>query len=97
MRFVFACSRSFATSLLGCPAKHDEPTPEPEPELDAGMPDAAAPEPDASLPDEPEPAPEGSFVLSWRHDKLPILQGTSEELVVTSSARTASTSRSSSR
>lgn len=51
-----------------------EPAPEPEPEVDAAVPDA-----EVEVPDEPE----GSFTLTLDTDKLPILQGTSEELVVT--------------
>jgi uncharacterized delta-60 repeat protein len=55
----------------GCQSKEDEP--EPEPEVDAAVPDASEPE---------EPEPSGSFILTLATTKLPVLQGTSEKLVV---------------
>jgi uncharacterized delta-60 repeat protein len=62
-------------SWVGCQSKDEAPAPEPEnePEMDAAMPDASEPE---------QPEATGSFILTLATEKLPILQGTSEKLVV---------------
>src|SRR5262245_31673752 len=96
MRALRICLFAFlAASLVGCSSnKSDAPAPEPErdaampepTETDANVPDEPDPEPDPDPdpePDpDPDPEPEASFVIALAKDKLPILQGTREELVV---------------